>query len=331
MWVSDGKMAVEDVGMPEAIEGWSLIKVSRSGICGSEVAAFQGLNELRKPPLIMGHEFSGTVESAASDDMEELTGRMVAVNPMVTCGKCYYCRSGLRNLCPDRQIVGAAFPGSFGEYVHVPPGSCYPVGDATAGALAEPLATALRAVGKCNIGVGDGAIVFGMGIIGLFLLRLLKRMGISKCVAADINEARLSTAKQLGASLTVDMREKDAAGYVADYFGSGADFSFDAVGIAATRSGCIMATRRGGKAVFVGNHEKDTGIDGNTIVRGEISVEGSYAYTDNEFARAVELAQSGFMGPSAPWLRVCGIEEGPDIFERLSTNRISESKVIMHF
>jgi threonine dehydrogenase-like Zn-dependent dehydrogenase len=328
IWVADGEMKIDDVPKPKPREGWVLLRVSQTGICGSEVSAYLGLNELRRPPLIMGHEFSGVVEKTVGG-RDEMEGKLVAVNPLVTCGKCTFCTSGLRNLCPHRQIVGAAFQGSFAEFVCVPADSCYPVGNPTDGALAEPLATAMRAVGKCNLAEDDRAMVFGVGIIGLFILKLLRYKGVKECIVADLNEQRLRTAKASGASHVINMSRKGAVEEMVKYFDGGVDFSFDAVGVETTRSYCIDVLRSGGKAVFIGNHENTTRIDGNTVVRREIAVEGSYAYTDREFQRSVKLAQTDFIGNSPEWLTVRSLKEGPTIFSGLASNKISYSKVIL--
>lgn len=328
IWVADGKMKIDDVPEPEPREGWVLLRVSQTGICGSEVSAYLGLNELRRPPLIMGHEFSGIVEKTAGIE-NEMEGKLVAVNPLVTCGKCIFCISGLRNLCPHRQIVGAAFQGSFAEFVCVPADSCYPVGNPMCGALAEPLATAIRAVDRCNLATDDRAMVFGMGIIGLFILKLLRYKGVRECIVADLNEQRLRTARASGASHVINMSGKKATEEMLKYFDGGVDFSFDAVGVETTRSYCISVLRSGGKAVFVGNHDNTTRIDGNTVVRREITVEGSYAYTDREFQRSVKLAQTDFIGSSPEWLTVRSLKEGPTIFSELASNKIPYSKVIL--
>jgi threonine dehydrogenase-like Zn-dependent dehydrogenase len=329
IWTARNEMKIEDVPKPEPPAGWVLVKVSMSGVCGSEVAAYLGLNELRVPPLTMGHEFSGIVEKTGTGSKENLKGRLVAVNPMITCGQCVYCLSGLRNLCHERKIIGAAFPGSFAEYVAVPASSCYPVENPVAGAISEPLATALRAVDKCNIRTGDRAVVFGMGIIGLFILKLLRRRGVDDCTAVDVNEERLKTARIMGATRVVNGSDSKALLNLRSAVEQGADFSFDAVGVESTREQCISVIRRGGRAIFIGNHEATSRIGANSIVRGELVIEGSYAYTDVEFSRAVRLADRDFLDDRQKWIAVEPLDSGPAVFSKLASNLIGASKVIL--
>ena len=329
VWVARNEMKIEDVPKPEIPAGWVLVRVSMSGICGSEVAAYQGLNELRVPPLTMGHEFSGIVEETGTGSPEFLKDKLVAVNPMVTCGHCTYCLSGLRNLCQERRIIGAAFPGSFAEYVAVPAASCHPVENPVAGAIAEPLATALRAVDKCKFRTGDSAVVFGMGIIGLLVLKLLKLHGVEDCTAVDVNEGRLKTARSMGAARVINGNDSNAILNLRNAVGQGADFSFDAVGLESTRAQCVDVIRRGGKAIFIGNHEASSRLGANSIVRGELVVEGSYAYTDLEFSRAVKLAGTNFLDDRQNWISVEPLANGPDVFRKLASNLIGSSKVML--
>lgn len=328
VWVANAEMKVENVPEPRPPSGWMVLRVSHTGICGSEVAAYMGLNELRKPPLIMGHEFSGTVESTV-EGKEWMAGKTVSVNPLVGCGSCRFCVSGLRNLCAKRKIIGAAFDGSFAELVCVPADSCHVAASPINGALAEPLATAIRAVDRCNLSPSDSAVVFGMGIIGLFILKLLKLRRIGNVVAVDTNAQRLRSADICGATRAVNMLSKDADGDLLDYAGDGFDFSFDAVGIGATRSRCTDLLRSGGKSVFVGNHEDISSIRANTVVRREISIEGSYAYSDHQFENAVHLAQTDFVESDPVWLAVRRLEDGPSTFSALASNSLGQAKIML--
>ncbi|MBX8643995.1 MAG: alcohol dehydrogenase catalytic domain-containing protein [Thermoplasmata archaeon] len=322
-------MKIGKVEKPEPGRGWVLLRVAVSGICGSEVSAYQGLNELRTPPLTMGHEFSGKIVAVGEGVTDDYIGRLVAVNPLVTCGKCSYCISGLRNLCMERKIIGAAFPGSFAEYVAVPASSCFPVDDEVAGALVEPLATSLRAVERSELKVGDRVVIFGMGIIGLFILKLVKMKGASECIGVDINDARLKTAEKLGASSVINIRDKKIMADLSSRIEDGANISFDAVGIESTRDECIRVLMRDGVSVYVGNHENYSKIEANKVVRGEITIKGSYAYTDMEFSRAARLAQTGLLDDRSEWLKLLPLSEGAKAFRDLAANKVPYAKIAL--
>jgi len=106
VWTAVGKMEIRDVEKPKPQPGWVLLRVSYAGVCGSDIGGFLGKNELRRPPLIMGHEFTGVVEEVGPGVSKDLIGRLFTVNPIIGCGHCRYCRNGLKNLCIARKIIG---------------------------------------------------------------------------------------------------------------------------------------------------------------------------------------------------------------------------------
>ncbi len=130
VWTAIKRMEIKDVEKPRPGPGWVLLRVMYTGICGSDVSGFLGgLNELRKPPLIMGHEFTGIVEEVGPNVPKDIIGKLFAVNPIVGCGHCRYCKMGLKNLCIERKIIGIDYPGAYAEYVLAPYDNLYPVSD----------------------------------------------------------------------------------------------------------------------------------------------------------------------------------------------------------
>src|SRR5262245_21015420 len=114
VYEAPNQMFLRDVPIPVIKPGEVLIRVAYSGICGSELSGYEGKNILRKPPLIMGHEFSGTIEQISDETLQsypELSpGRLVTVNPLVSCRHCYYCLSGRQQLCGQRKLMSASLP-----------------------------------------------------------------------------------------------------------------------------------------------------------------------------------------------------------------------------
>jgi threonine dehydrogenase-like Zn-dependent dehydrogenase len=130
-----------------------LIKVAFSGICGSELGGYLGLNSLRKPPLVMGHEFSGEILQLGSQAQQHnpdlVEGQRVTVNPLWYCGRCRYCLGGRHQLCLRRQLLGAHQPGSYAEMVKAHARMVYPIPPSLSfehATLTEPVGCALRAV-----------------------------------------------------------------------------------------------------------------------------------------------------------------------------------------
>src|SRR5438128_702962 len=145
-------MAVEIVDEPSARDGEVVVRPEAAGICGSEVEGYLGRMANRTPPLVMGHEFAGTVVAGGRDARDRI-GRRVVVNPLLSCRACARCRAGERNLCAERRLIGVHVAGGFAERVAVPVANLLdlPEGaDVRTGALVEPLANAVHAVGLAS-------------------------------------------------------------------------------------------------------------------------------------------------------------------------------------
>lgn len=333
IWTGPRQMIYDNIQQPEPQAGQALLRVQAVGICGSELSGYLGQNSLRVPPLIMGHEFAGKVVSLG-DGVEHLqVGDVVAVNPLITCGQCAMCRRGLENLCLERQIFGAHCPGAFAEYVAVPAVNCtaLPIGlTPVAGSLAEPLACGVRAADIAGIEAGSHVVILGAGAIGLLAIATVQAAGGEVTLTAEVNPARLATAEVWGAKATVDARNEDPAHVARTLTGGlGADIVIDAVGSTTTRQTAIKALRPGGIAVFVGLHEPASGLPANHIVRSEIKVTGSFAYTKADFATAVELLAAGAIRPSEEWLEERELSACADSFAELVDGSPTYSKIVL--
>src|ERR687896_576565 len=184
VWHGPEEMSVEEVPEPAVEPGTVVVRPTATGICGSEIEGYLGRMGNRTPPLVMGHEFAGTVTEVGEGADEDLFGRLVAVNPLSSDGTCRLCRAGLTNLCPDRTLIGIHHPGGFAELARAPVENVYPLpegfsGDARVGALAEPLANGVHAVRLRVPGEAvEHTVVIGAGTIGLMCLKAAVLEGI---------------------------------------------------------------------------------------------------------------------------------------------------------
>jgi len=319
-WTGPRAMTIQDGPIPKVPSGWVLLKVEAVGICGSEISGYLGQNSLRVPPLVMGHEFSGVIESLGDGVDGVKVGERVTANPLVSCGTCRHCRAGERQRCAERKIIGINFPGAMAEWVAVPADQCYPVDNAIHGAMVEPLACALRAVHQAEVAVGDQALVVGAGIIGLMTARLLRLAGATRVIVADPNPRRRGAAAVWGATEAVE-----TAGDL-----DRLDLVVDAVGLDQTRRESLAALERGGRAVWIGLHHDPTTVPGNAVVRDEVSIRGSFCYRDEEFSRAVALINSGEGLPAdRGWLDVRRLEVGDAAFAEQATATAPFAKILL--
>ncbi|MDA4114015.1 MAG: zinc-binding dehydrogenase, partial [Thaumarchaeota archaeon] len=263
-------------------------------------------------------------------DPDDWQGQLVSVNPILSCGQCRLCRGGLRQLCVSRKIIGIDYPGSYADYVTVPVGACYTIKDPLVGALVEPLACGVRATGLAQIESGDAVMVIGAGTIGLMATRLARARGASSCVVVDTNPTRLRWASNWGATSVLNPKTDDVLALVRESTsGEGVDSVIDAAGSSQTRSQGVAVVRRGGRVVLMGLHENATNLPGNEIVRFEKQLIGSFSYTDEDFRRAVVLADGGFIETSSGWLDIRGLETGQASFTEQSLGSAPFSKIIL--
>jgi threonine dehydrogenase-like Zn-dependent dehydrogenase len=305
VFTGPGALEMHDVPEPELADGDVLVHVRTVGICGSELhgARHPGF---RKPPLIMGHEFAGTNDN----------GDRVVINPMLSCGHCELCLGGLRQVCRERQIIGVHRAGGFAERVAVPGSTLRPVPDWLgwdAAALVEPAANAVHAWNIARAGTGARAAVLGCGAIGLLCLLTALSGGAGRVDVTDLDPGRLAQASRLGAAAA-------GPGLDGEY-----DVIFDAVGSPVTRAVSVRHLRPGGTAVWLGLADDAPGFDANALIRAEKRVQGSFAYSDEEFARATELLRDWDLS----WTSQYPLTEGAEIFTGLMNGGLQPVKALL--
>ena len=333
VWHGPERMTVEEVESPEVGPGQVIVRPTATGICGSEIEGYLGRMGNRTPPLVMGHEFAGTVTEVGDGVDESLLGRTVAVNPLSSDGTCKLCRAGLTNLCPNRRLVGIHSPGGFAEYTLAPAQNVYPLPDgveARTGALAEPLANGVHAA---RLGTSGGhpvehAVVIGAGTIGLMCLQAAALDGVPEVHAVEPHEARRDQALVLGATAVHASGEEAGQAIEGATGGLGVDLVIDAVGAEVTRRAALDLLRPGGRAVFIGLHADETTLGFHGVVRGQLDLQGSYAYTGGDFEQALSWLVEGRagIGELPP---VLALEEGPGAFADLVRGPSAQIKVFL--
>lgn len=281
-----------DVDEPVPIESEVVVEVHTAGICGSDVHSARDGGLLRVPPLVMGHEISGTVD-----------GRRVAVNPMISCGHCTMCVGGDPHLCDDRIIIGIQRPGGLAPRVVVPETSLVDLPDRVsleAGALVEPLAVAHHAVKLRPPTPDDRVGILGAGTIGLLIAFL--------CVG-EAGEVHIAEPDRYRLELATSLGVATATTELAGTF----DVIFDAVGSVTTHRLSMQHLRPGGTTVWVGNEHADPGFDAQMLVRIEQTVIGSAAYTPADFVAAASKIDDKLLA----WTEVHSLVSAPDVIYSL--------------
>ncbi|MCG6926313.1 MAG: galactitol-1-phosphate 5-dehydrogenase [Acidobacteria bacterium] len=330
------KLEIKDMPVPEPGPGDVRVKVDSCGICGSDVHGYDGSSGRRIPPLIMGHEAAGVVDSVGAGVESIGPGDRVTFDSMISCGTCRFCRVGEINLCDNRRVVGVSpgdwkQHGAFAEYVVVPQQIVFRLPDGLSfahAAMVEPVSVAVHAVSRAPIRLGDRAVVVGCGTIGLLAVQAAKAAGCGFVFAVDLDETRLERAARLGADVTVNAKENVAAAVGAATDGRGADVAFEAVGAARPIATAIESLRKGGALVLIGNVTPKVDVDLQALVTRELTFYGSCA-SSGEYPLCLDLLARGVVRVDELVTAVAPLEDGPAWFERLYAREPGLMKVIL--
>lgn len=287
-------LRLEEVREPQCEEGYAIVRVSFCGICGSDLTIAEGKHVRAKPPLILGHEFSGTVVEKKGDERPDVNlGDRVAVEPTFSCGTCDLCRSGSPHICFKKGLYGVDAPGGFAEFVKVSLRGLHRLDDRVSfeeGAMVEPLAVAVRGVGISRLSVGETAVVLGGGPIGLLIAQVARAAGAAEVVLIEPLPFRRKMAEEMGFSVL------DAEGVTLEKVlertrGKEIDVVFDAAGAPKAALLGTSLVRRTGRIVIVAVYKEWVPYDLITLGYGEIQVLGSCIYTFKDFAKAYSLVE----------------------------------------
>lgn len=308
------------------------LRVAACGICGSELESFKHHSPRRPPPLVMGHEFCGTIAEVGSNVKAWTAGTRVVSNSLVPCGRCVRCTRGDTHLCAHRQIFGMHRPGAFAEYVNVPAHCLIPWPEnlpAEAAALAEPLANGVHVVNLTRHLPAATALVIGAGPIGLFCQQALQVLRGARVFVADLSNERLAAAKKLGAAGVINPREQDVAQILAAATGGeGADLTVDAVGGTITKKTSLSALRPGGATVWIGLFENSVTLDTYDITLPEKQVFGTYAAKIDELGTALDLMSSGKVDAQS-WVQRFPLTDGVEAFQRMLAGKGTDIKAVV--
>jgi L-iditol 2-dehydrogenase len=331
-----GHLELTDMPVPEAAADEILVRVRACGICGSDVHGLDGSTGRRIPPLVMGHEAAGEVAAIGAGVSDLEPGDRVTFDSTIFCGRCYFCLRGEVNLCDNREVLGVSpgpyrRHGAFAEFVAVPRRIVYRLPDTLSfeqAALIEAVSVAVHAVGLSGVRLGDTAVVVGAGMIGLLVVQAVRRAGATRVVAVDVDQARLSLARQLGATETILAGTGAVARILEAAGGRGADVAIECVGAEAPIHTVVSSVRKGGSVVLVGNVSPRIALPLQEVVSRQIRLQGSCA-SSGEYPLVIDLMATGEIRVEPLISAVAPLSEGPLWFDRLYRREPNLMKVIL--
>ena len=295
--VRPGRFRIEDRPRPEPAPDEALIRIARTGICGTDIHIFHGHYAAESLPMIPGHEFTGHITALGPNVTGLRTGQPVVVDTNIGCTRCYWCRKNEILNCPEMRQMGIHMDGGFAEYVSVPARLVIPAPETTPTevlALTEPLACVVRSARKSQITFGQSVAILGCGPIGNLHVQLMRTIGAAPIIASDISEDRLAMARAVGADVAVLPEQMQGAVHDATG-GRGADLVIESVGNADLYAAAKGLMRKGGHLAAFGLTGPDAllSLDILQTILEENSVKGSVAGMGQDMHDALTLLTHG--------------------------------------
>jgi len=310
------QLEVMDAPEPKLSAGQVLIKVSKCGICGSDVRYFHGENPWAKqtlgrhidnpPNIILGHELTGVVHEVFDESDSHLLGKRVGINTWITCGRCNFCRNGQENLCTHTKHLGHGqgwgkmdfYPGGMAEFCPAFASGVYELpGNVTdeQATFFDPLIAAIHAVDVGGPKPLDKVAVLGAGPIGLLIAQIVKVYGASRTFITDIATENVTIAGRIGVDypLKIGDSSNDLRNLVMEKTNSrGVDLAFNTVGTSASILESLQILKKGGTLVLMAAREDELSLP-SLLLSAERTIRTSSNAMYTDFPKAIELVSTG--------------------------------------
>jgi 2-desacetyl-2-hydroxyethyl bacteriochlorophyllide A dehydrogenase len=288
-------LAVSEVARPEPARDEVLVRVTNSGICGTDLKIYTGAMPAAYP-VIMGHEMTGEVRDGA-DDSRIRRGDRVLVDPVLFCGTCFDCRAGRTNLCPNGAVIGREVNGGFADFVVAPRTHVYPLPasiDSRTAPLIQVLTTVLHAQRRASMTSGQSVAVIGLGVSGQLHVQLAKARGAGPVIGVTRSAWKRSVADRLGADLTVTTGDAGIQAVREATQGHGADVVIESTGMVKCIGDAIAMVRPGGTVVLFGIYTASEGaLPFYQLYYKEPTVISARAAMGDDFPESIDLVAAG--------------------------------------
>lgn len=321
-----------DIELPQAAPGEVLVRVAFAGICGSDMHIIHGDNAFVRFPRITGHEFAGIVEAVGDGVDDVAIGERVCIDPVINCGDCYPCRIGRPNVCTALEVIGVHRNGGFEEQVSVPAANVHqlPKGlGLDAAALVEPYTIAANVLDRMQPLPGDRLMIFGAGVIGLTILQVAKAQGIEDITVSDIVDARLETARELGATRTINGQREDVEAVVSELTGGeGIPLIADAACAPALLPQILRLASPAGRIGLLGFNPTPSDLVQLEVIKKELTIVGS-RLNNRKFPEVIDMMADGRLDPLALVSHRLPLAEMPGAIDMLDHHPERARKVLI--
>lgn len=297
IWDVDGGLKTVERDLPALGMDDALVRVEAVGICGSDITIKGGHHPRAKAPLILGHEFCGTVERLPASGLAEYAiGDRVVIEPLVACGHCAPCLNGFEHVCESLKLLGVETDGGFAHFARVPKKCIHGLPSSISfeeGAVLEPFAVGVHSVNAAGMKPADTVAIFGAGPIGLMIGLASRAAGHEPLAVFEISEFRRGLAERLGFR-TVDSAQEDVVAKSQELTGGkGFDVVFDAAGVPPVGERLLQVAAIKGKVMMTALYKKPCSILFRDLSYREQEIHGLRIYARGDFAQAIRLVADG--------------------------------------
>lgn len=275
-------LSLQEVPEPEYGINDVLIRIDRTGICGTDLHIYQWDEWARKTvpvPLIVGHEFAGEIVAIGSNVADFKIGDIVSGEGHVVCGRCRNCMAGRRHYCADTQGIGVNRPGAFAELIALPMTNVWrhePSIDLDIASIFDPFGNAVHTALSFPV-FGEDVLITGAGPIGIMAAAVARHAGARYILVSDINEYRLDLARKMGATLTINAKERDIRSAQKELgMKEGFDVGLEMSGNPSAFGDMINNMCHGGRIALLGIPSQNVAIDWNHVVFNMLTIKGVY-------------------------------------------------------
>ncbi|MBM1105710.1 zinc-binding alcohol dehydrogenase family protein [Aurantibacter crassamenti] len=290
-----GTFLLEETNVPVRKAGEALLKITKVGICGTDLHAFQGNQSFFTYPRILGHELAAEIIEIDENEQGLKTGDHVIIMPYLSCGTCVACRNGKTNCCTDIAVLGVHTDGGMQEIISLPTDILIAAGTLTDKeiAIVEPLAIGAHSLRRAEIKKGESVLVIGCGPIGFGIIKLAQVAG-ANVIAMDVNNQRLEFAKEaFGVEHLVNAIDNPLETLLACNNNELPTVVIDATGNKKALESGVNYMAHGGKYVLVGHHKGELTFNHPFIHSKETTLMCSRNATMEDMLKVKEVLESG--------------------------------------
>ena len=325
------KMEEQEIPLPVPAEGEALVRVTSSGICGTDLKIFDGSIQARTP-LVIGHEIMGEIVEGKTTDGQG-PGTRVVLDPTCACGTCFHCKNYQSNLCPNSLLLGRERNGGFAEFTTVPEKNAHSVPDDVdddEAAFIQVTSTCWHAQQLAKIVSGETVIVMGLGVAGQLHVQLAKAQGAGKVIGITRSKWKRDIAEKFGADLTLSPDECTKERILEETNGLGADLGIETAGKLFTLAQTIDLVRMGGRILPFGIYtEKEGKLPFYDFYFKELNIINARASKSNSFPASTKLVRDGSIKIKPLITHVLPISELNTAMDMLATDEPGRMKMII--